>query len=433
MTTLADKLLAAARDSGGETVALLRSLVKASESGEEAIQAVIEQEFLKLGCTVDRVTYDPTAVPMVEEFAGVSNIDPHERQSIVATYKGAAGGSDLLIFAHPDNEPTDTARGWVKPPFEGIVEDGRFYGWGVADDLAGLAAMVLSLKLLIREGHQISGNIVLASTPSKRHARGISDLLHRGYRADAAIYLHPAESGAGLAEVKAYSSGQLEFRIDIPGAEPDTTEPHQTGYAHLGQNPIEKAVAIIDALKAFDAERGETVQHPLPQKAVGRSTNLMVSYIRSGEQNLLSRMPELCSVGAAISFPPFEKLDDLKASIERVVAEAAAQDAFLKDNPPKVVWLAGVSGAEAGESSRLWTTVSGAIKEIAQVTPFINAMHTSSDIRNPMVQKGIPTLAFGPLCGDLTQTGRTDEWVDIADVTRFIAITALAIANWNAQ
>lgn len=432
MTTLADRLVAAAEKMEEETIALLRSLVRAAEADEEAIQSIVEQELVALGCVVERVVYDPTAVPMVEEFAGESNIDPHERQTIVATYKGKAGGSDLLLFAHPDNEPTDTASDWSRPPFEGIVENGRFYGWGVADDLAGLVAMISSLKLLVSEGQAISGNLVLASTPSKRHARGISDLLHRGYGADGAIYLHPAESGAGMAEVKAYSSGQLEFRIDIAGSEPDTTEPHQTGFAHLGQNAIEKAIAIIDALKAFDAERGEKVQHPLPQKAVGRSTNLMVSHIRAGQQDLLSRMPELCSVGAAMSFPPSEKIDDLKSAIKNVVASAAAQDAFLKDNPPRIVWLAGVSGAEAGEDSRLWSTVSGAIEEIAQVTPFINAMHTSSDIRNPMVQKGIPTLAFGPLCGDLTQTGRTDEWVDVADMTRFIAATALVIANWNA-
>jgi acetylornithine deacetylase len=50
-------------------------------------------------------------------------------------------------------------------------------------------------------------------------------------------------------------------------------------------------------------------------------------------------------------------------------------------------------------------------------------MHTSSDIRNPIVQKSIPTVGLGGLCGDLTQNGRHDEWVDVADYLRTIAAT----------
>jgi acetylornithine deacetylase len=59
-------------------------------------------------------------------------------------------------------------------------------------------------------------------------------------------------------------------------------------------------------------------------------------------------------------------------------------------------------------------------------------MHTSSDIRNPMVQNGIPCVGLGPLCGDLTQNGARDEWVDVADFKRGIGVIAGAIALWSA-
>ncbi len=57
-------------------------------------------------------------------------------------------------------------------------------------------------------------------------------------------------------------------------------------------------------------------------------------------------------------------------------------------------------------------------------------MHTSSDIRNPIVQKGIPTVGLGPLGGDLAQNGRTDEWVDIEDFVRGVKVTAGVIVGW---
>jgi len=53
-----------------------------------------------------------------------------------------------------------------------------------------------------------------------------------------------------------------------------------------------------------------------------------------------------------------------------------------------------------------------AIRDVAGIEPRINPMHTSSDIRNPLVQKGIPALGFGPLCGDLTQAGPTSEFLE---------------------
>ena len=57
-------------------------------------------------------------------------------------------------------------------------------------------------------------------------------------------------------------------------------------------------------------------------------------------------------------------------------------------------------------------------------------MHTSSDIRNPAVQKGMPTIGLGGLCGDLSQNGRHDEWIDVADYLRTIDATTAIILDW---
>jgi acetylornithine deacetylase len=41
-------------------------------------------------------------------------------------------------------------------------------------------------------------------------------------------------------------------------------------------------------------------------------------------------------------------------------------------------------------------------------------------------------VGLGPLCGDLTQNGARDEWVDVADFKRGIGVIAGAIALWSA-
>ena len=57
-------------------------------------------------------------------------------------------------------------------------------------------------------------------------------------------------------------------------------------------------------------------------------------------------------------------------------------------------------------------------------------MHTSSDIRNPIVQKGIPTIGFGPKCGDLTMCNEVNEWVDLDDYFRTLSITSEIVTKF---
>jgi len=46
------------------------------------------------------------------------------------------------------------------------------------------------------------------------------------------------------------------------------------------------------------------------------------------------------------------------------------------------------------------------------------------------VQAGIPTVGLGPLAGDLTQNGLTDEWVDVDDYRRAVKVVAAIIDGW---
>ncbi|HLI27861.1 MAG TPA: M20/M25/M40 family metallo-hydrolase [Chloroflexota bacterium] len=71
---------------------------------------------------------------------------PHpERPNVVATLGPAAARPHLLLNSHLDTFPA--GEGWTRPPFGGLLADGRLYGRGASDMRAGLAASLLLARL----------------------------------------------------------------------------------------------------------------------------------------------------------------------------------------------------------------------------------------------------------------------------------------------
>jgi acetylornithine deacetylase len=430
MTDLARRVARAAEANGQQALDALRGLIRLQAEGEAAVQDRIARDAEALGCVVERRRYRPAEIRLREEFADGSAIATEEREAVLARLPGTGGGRSVIFFAHPDGEAYRPDHGWKHDPFAAEVDAGRIHGWGVADDLAGVVTMVQALAVLRAAGLKPRGDVILASTPSKRHARGVHALLHGGVGADAAVYLHPAESGLGMREVKALAPGQLIFRVILRGRLPDTQEPGHTAFAHTAVNPVERLPVVLAALRALDERRGARLRHPALDAAIGRSTNLLVGDVKSLGDGRPSRVPPAVQLSCALSFPPGEKLADVQAEVTEALARAAASDPWLRDHKPELVFVSGVTGAEVPPGHPLWDVTSAAVQAVTGEAPEINPLHTSSDIRNPMVQSGIPCVGLGPLCGDLTQNGGRDEWVDAADYVRGVGVIAALIALW---
>lgn len=398
-----------------DPIAFLQTLIRAQRGGEAAVQRLVAAEARSLGCTVEMVRYRPGDVPMVGEFASARAIDAGERASVVARLPGTGGGRSLIFFAHPDGEPVARTERWKRDPFGGIVEGGRIHGWGAADDLSGVAIMVEGLRAALATGRAPAGDVILASTPSKRHARGVSALLHDGLRADAAVYLHPAESGVGMREIKAFCLGQLNFRITVQGAPPPTNEISHLAFTHQATNPADLLMAIHGRLHAFVERRAETHRHPLLE----RSANLLISHLDVGRAGAHARIAAQGIMEGALTLLPGEDLSAVQEEVKAVVGEGA-----------RLEWVSGVSGAEVPLDGPLYRLVARSILAVTGEPPQVNPLHTASDIRNPIVQAGIPTVGLGPLGGDLTQNGLTDEWVDLEDYRRAVEVVAAIIDGW---
>jgi len=416
-----------------EALSLLERLVRAQTDGENAVQAVIVKALKGAGCQVETRTYTPSNVPVIAEFAFIGPEADTPRTAVIGRLAGTdPTRNSLLLFAHPDAEQTHTGPDWERALFEITEARGCLHGWGVADDLAGCAAAVIAVQRLART-NEARGDLVFASTPSKRHARGVAALLHEGLAADAALYLHPAESGRGMREIKAVSPGLLEFTVTVTGRHPETSEPSHTAFSHLAVNPFDKAVRIHRGLMDLADRRAARVRHPLIEEAVGRATNLQISAVGCGNMESLSRLGGECVLGCSASFSPGETLKEVSNEIETAISEICEKDEWLREHPPRVDWVSGVSAAEVTQTDPLWVTASRAVHAVTGSQPILNPMHTASDIRVPLVEKGIPCVGLGCLAGDLTHSGGHDEWVDRDDYVRMVEVTARVASDWCAS
>lgn len=424
MPNRAERVTAAVEQREEVHVRRLQALVRVARDGEEATQAWVAAALREAGCAVETFRYAPRALSAPHQFAAGAD-GPAERTCVVGRLgPDPPTAARLLLFAHPDVEPVASVERWRHAPFAGTTEDGRVYGWGVADDLAGVATLLGAVDALRDAGLAPRRGLVAASTPSKRSGLGIVALLDRGHRAEGAVYLHPAESGRGLAEVKSVTCGLLRFRLTVTGRPADTREPEQTPFHHHAVNPIEKACDLVAALRALGERRAGRVRHPALEAAIGRATNIQVASIHAGDPDVPGRVSETCVVGGTVTFPPDERLADVQKEIEEAVAEAAAGDPWLREHVPALEWLAGVRGAAVAPDDPLHQALAGAIRAVTGREPAVNALHASSDIGHPILHAGIPTLGFGPRAGDLVQAGGHDEWVDVADYLRAITVTA---------
>lgn len=407
----------------------LRTLVQAYPGGEERLQSLIAEGLKEIGSTVQTLRLLPTNVQLHREFALPEAIELTERTHVIGRLAGAGGGRSLMLIVHPDADPINTV-GWSKSLHLGHVEGGRMYGWAVADDLAGVAIMVAAAQALSQAGFKPRGDIYLMSASAKRNAWGIAALLREGYTADAALYIHPAESGLGLREIKTLTSGLLKFRVRVRGRKPDKTEFVQVTFHHLGVNPIDKAIYLIESLKRLDEERRAAIRYGPLVDHVGRGTNLLVTHIEAGRKENLTDVPAECTIGAGLTFPPTENIDDVVEQVERNIREASEADPYLREHPPEITWVQGTQGVEVPMSHPIVQATVKAVEAVTGERPFSNPLYSKSDVRTPVLIAGIPNVGLGPLAGDLATTGGVDEWVDLQEYVDAIKVCARIIMDW---
>ena len=144
----------------GEQIAFLREIVRVPSDtppGDNAPAAEKAASLLaSLGFAVER---HPVPPELLRDYGmrSVTNLIVRERFG--------DGGPTIALNAHGDVVPP--GEGWTKPPYDGVVEDGRMYARGVAvskSDIATYSYALAALRALASQGASMRGSVELHFT-----------------------------------------------------------------------------------------------------------------------------------------------------------------------------------------------------------------------------------------------------------------------------
>ncbi len=367
------------------------------------------------GLTVDRwqlrvedIQHLPGFSPVVVSYDDAWNVVGAHRPA------GAAQGRSLILNGHIDVVPTGPLDMWRHPPFEPRIADGWMSGRGAGDMKAGLSANLFALDALARLGLAPAAELYLQSVIEEEcTGNGALACLQRGYRAEAALITEPSGERLGAAQV-----GVMWFQVRVRG------KPAHVAYASAGANAIEACFPLITALHALEARWNENKHPAFAEHA--HPINFVVSRIEGGDWT--SSVPSWCTFDMRIGLYPGQDLAAVRAEVEATLAAAARQDAFLAQNPPRVVYhgfqAEGYVLQKDTEAQRLLERCHAAVSGAALGE---RAGTGTTDARFYGLYAGIPALVYGPNAENIHAF---DERVELESLRRVTQAVALFVAEW---
>jgi len=336
---------------------------------------------------------------------------------VVGTLHGEGAGPSLILNGHVDVVPPGDAGLWTHPPFEAVVTGGRVYGRGALDMKGGLLAALFAIRAIRAEGVRLGGEVYLESVVGEEDGgMGTLATLLRGYRADGAIVMEPT----GLAVAPALG-GALSFRVHVPG------QAAHGCVRYEGVSAIDNFVPLYRAIQKLEARRNGRLgkdplfsDYPIPFP-------ISVGTIQGGDW--ASSVPDRLTFEGRFGVAPGEDLSEARKSVETVVAEAAAEDSWLREHTARVEWWGQQFEPAAIPSDHpLPVTVAGAAGSVLETGPHLRAMTYGADMGLLVNHGSIPTVLFGP--GDIRRAHQPDEYVEVQDLRAAARSLAVAILRF---
>lgn len=398
-------------------IGFLQELIRIpSVTGEEGeIQKFISGKLEEMGLNVDIWEPDLEALKKHPAFVAVAR-GYAGRPNVVGTLKGSGGGRSLLFNGHVDVIPAGASESWQHSPWSGDLADGRVYGRGASDMKAGLAAMTMALQSIMAAGIRLNGDVILEYTVDEElSGNGTLACVIRGYRADAGICCETSSM-----RVQPGSIGRIWFEIKVRGRAAGIQRRWE------GVNAIDKGYRVSQAVSEFEKLRVARLSHPLYPEIRG-AIPCMVGVFESGSYH--SAFPDTCLLKGSMATVPGENSDAVKAEFVRFLRDCVADDPWLKENPPEVVFTGYFAEpSEIPVQSPIVQTLCRNFRKVAGKDPAISGREGAADIRFMNRYGETPTVIFGP--GMTEQMHANNEWAAVEDLIEATKILALTIIEW---
>lgn len=394
---------------------LLRELIAipsvTGSAAESEMQHRLAGQLDRLGLDVDLWPVDLPALRAHPGFPG-TEAPREEAWGLAAITPGGDDGPTMILQGHVDVVPPGDLQKWDGDPFVPRVVGDVVHGRGACDMKAGLVANLAALTAIRASGARLRGRVAAHFVVGEEDGGlGAFATLQRGHTGDACIITEP--TGGTLVTANA---GALTFRIEVPG------QATHASTRDAGVSAIDAYLPLHQALARLESRRN-TATDPLMTEYTTPYA-LSIGTLRAGDwaSSVPDRLVAEGRLGIALGEDPAAAVADF----ETCVAEACAQDPWLRDHPAIVTWPGGrfasgrlPAGHPLGALVRdAHADAVGGPRVRERGAPY------GSDLRL-YAAADIPTLQFGP--GDVRLAHSAQEQVSVPEVAAVARTLALAV------
>jgi succinyl-diaminopimelate desuccinylase len=385
--------------------AFLRELVRLptdTPPGDNAPHAHYTAELLEaMGYRAER-----HAVPAAEvKAAGLTSLT----NLIVRRRFGA--GPVLALSAHGDVVPPGD--GWTKPPYAGLIEDGRMFGRGVAVSKSDFATYAFALRALEAVGAPLRGTVELHFTYDEEYGGllGPGYLLRHGLsQPDMAI-----AAGFSYAVVTAHN-GCLQLEASLRG---------RAAHAAMPESGSDALAAAVDVLNALYAERRSYASIRSSFEGIA-TPSLNVGVIAGGINTNV--VPDKVTLRLDRRIIPEEKSEQVEARLAQVMRQAVEGKPGISLEIRRLLLAAALRPNLA--QARLAETVQRHASAVFGEPIGLTASPLYTDARL-YGEAGLPVVLYGAGPRTLLQANakRADENILLADLRRATIVIARVLLD----
>jgi acetylornithine deacetylase len=404
-----DSLLRAVERGLADTVAFLQELVRVPSllGHEEPAQQLVESRLRELGFAVRSI--EPSAERLASHpDSGIPLVSYDDRRCVVGTLAGGSGRS-LLLNGHVDVVSEAPVEQWTRSPFGAEIDSGRLYGRGACDMKGGIAAMLLGVEAALAAG-PLPGSIVYQSVIEEEcGGNGTLAACLEGPPADGVVIAEPTNGGFDVAAV-----GVIWARVTVEA------NARHASRTDEDEHPIETILAVVRALRAFEAELNANSE---PEFAgLERPYLFNPGALHAGDwPSTTPGKAELdVRLGLPLRLPPAEGQERLAQAVRDVAPAAQVEFRGFR-----------ARGYSFDDRSPLVTLLSDCHEEVHGRRPEPEPSRATTDLRffAPPLGPG-QAVCYGP-------TGKglhgVDEWVDLESIADVATVLALLLRRWGAS
>jgi len=335
--------------------------------------------------------------------------------------------SSLMLMSHLDVVPAET-EGWEHPPFDGVVKDGFVWGRGAWDCKGMVASEVVAVLLLLREGFQPQGDLVLALWADEEKGGDMGAGWVTKHRPELVTVDGVVNEGGGHAlpvkgrniyTIQAAEKGVFWTRLITRGTPGHASMPHPDNallkmsvyLSALGtlRTPISQSEIVSQYLRIRLAAIGRPIQddftiddrfleelrktHPRVAAEINTLVRLSIAptMIQSGtKENII---PERCQAVIDCRLLPGQTVEDLR----RTITETVGGTDKVEIEP-----IQADQGSVSSQDTDLYAGIVETMSELDPGCGFVPYMVSGGTDSRFFRQRGIPAYGFLPLKPDLS-------------------------------